>query len=319
MKKYNRYILIAILLGIIGLTYWMLGDKESTNQTTFSEPQLNMPFSSQPDSIALVYQNEVNFLTLKNQYLYFNGEYRVKPELQEAFIAILKQVEVRRPVSKKQQTSLSTAIDTAGVEVNVYESGLLVKSFELWGDERRRVTYIKETDKDDIYIATIPGHSVYLAEIFYYKENQWRSNTLFNSTWRSLKKLEVHFPKAPSGSFSVQFSEDFFYIPELEAVDTIALLDYLETFSSIRVAKYLPAKENIADSMAGKEPDLRIKIDDFDALNSDLLQFYLQDSTVSSDEVLVTQQGGDVGVISLENFRKIAKEKQHFAYREQKD
>src|SRR5690606_5956127 len=145
--------------------------------------------------------------------------------------------------------------------VNVYESGLLVKSFELWGDERRRVTYIKETDKDDIYIATIPGHSVYLAEIFYYKENQWRSNTLFNSTWRSLKKLEVHFPKAPSGSFSVQFSEDFFYIPELEAVDTIALLDYLETFSSVRVAKYLPAKENISDSMAGKKLDLRIIID----------------------------------------------------------
>lgn len=314
MRRYKIYILSVIFAGLVALTYWLLIIDNTSPKESFSNVNLGIPASVQPDSIVFVHQKEVNKLISKNGELYINDKYKVKSDLQEAFLLILTQIEVKRPVSKKLRAELLAAMDSAGVLVNMYESGMLVKSIEVWGDKRKEITYVKEPDKEDIYIVTIPGHAVYLGDIFFYNENEWRNNTLFQSTWRSLNKLSVQFPKATSENFSVEFAEDFFYIPELEAFDTTALLDYLETFSNIRIVNYLPQKKWLIDSLLNVKPDLRIKIDDLDTAKSNDLYFYGYDSSANKKEVIVVGKDREPGIVPLESYKKIAKGNKYFSY-----
>src|SRR5690606_20033209 len=233
-----------------------------------------IPATANPDSVVLENQHFTNILVSRNQRLYFNGSYEVKPALEEAFWIILKQLEARRPVSKKQYSDILAAMDTAGVNVHVFESGVLLKNFKIWGDKEKKATYMMEPGKNDIYLISIPGHSTYLAGIFFYEKNDWRKNSLFESTWRSLRKLDVQFPKAPSGDFRLEFGADFFFIPGLEAFDTLVVLDYLETFSNVRIIRFLPGQPKLLDSLENAAPDLLINIDDLDAVHSNLLHFY---------------------------------------------
>lgn len=314
VKKFRIYILVGVLLALVAVTYWLLTRDETTSKAQFSGLSFAIPASAQPDSIALAHRGQLNFLLLENQNFYFNGSYRAKPALQEAFLAILKQMEVKRPVSKKVHANLLTAIDSAGVQVKVYEQGVLLKHFELWGDRSKEATYIKEPGKDSIYLVTIPGHSVYVADIFFYEANQWRNNALFASTWRSLNQLSVTFPKTPEQDFSVEFGEDFFHIPGLEAFDTLVLLDYLETFSNITITRYLPEQQKVLDSLLNIEPALTVKIDDLDTANANVLHFYPGETEQHKNQVLVIGKDREPGIIPVENFKEIARGEAHFSY-----
>ena len=312
MRNYRLYILTAVLLGLVAITYWLL-DQEQSPSSVIPAVNFGIPATAQPDSIVLERQKSTNFLLLKRQHLLFNGRYEVKPSLQEAFFVILKQMEAKRPVSKKIRANILAAMDSAGVKVSVYEKDNLIKDFKVWGDKENERTYIK-SEKDNIYLITIPGYSTYIGGIFFYGEKEWRNNALFESTWRSLKKLDVQFPKDPSQNVSIEFGTEFFFLPGLDAFDTVGVLDYLEGFSNVRVIKYLNQEQQEVERLLTIEPNLLVKIEDLDTAQSNVLRFYLADSLINQDMVLVVGKEREMALISGRSFEQIAKEESNFSY-----
>ena len=297
----------------MAITYWLLNQNQTPSGTGTPTVSFGIPADAQPDSVVLAHQNETNFLILKRGNLLFNGRYAVKATLQEAFLVILKEMEAKRPVSKKIRADILAAMDSAGVKVSVYQEDNLIKSFELWGNKEKEQTYMRESGKGDIYLITIPGYSTYIGGIFFYGENEWRNNVLFESTWQSLKKLDVHFPKAPSQNVSIEFGTEFFDLPGLHAFDTVAVLDYLEAFSNVRVINYLKKEEQEVERLLTIEPDLLVKIEDLDVAASNVLHFYVADSLKDQNKVLVIGNEKEIGLISTRSFEQIAKEESHFS------
>ena len=310
MSKYKNFILFAILVSLIAISVWLFIKDETTEKIDYKNVDFSISIAASPDSIILFKKEKDDLLTLKGDELFFN-DVRIKPKLQEALNIILKQLEVKRPVSNKRQDELNEIIDTAGVQVKVYEEGALLKEFYLWGDNEKNVTYARQTSSEEIYIVIIPGHSTYIADIFFYEEDEWRNNTLFESTWRSLKELQVRYPKADSNNFSIEYAGEFFKVPELEAFDTVALLDYLEEFSNVRVSRYLAEKQLSVDSLLTETPDMIVKIEDLEKSKSNELLFYRD-----SSKVIVIGKEQKAGIIPKEKYSRITKNRNSFLLKE---
>lgn len=311
LSKYKNFILFVVLVSLLTLAFWLFLRDSSEESNSRSKINPGISIASNPDSILLLKKGKADFLSLQNGSFYFNNIFRVKPELEEAFVLILKQLEVKRPISGKMQEKLSIAIDTAGVLVKVYEKETLLSTFEVWGDKDKKKTYVRLPDKNQIYLANIPGYSTYIADIFFYDESSWKNTALFESTWRSLRKLDIKYPGADSNNTSIEYSGEFFKINQLEAFDTLAVLDYLEQFSKIRVGSYLPANNRYTDSILNEQATLIVEIDDLESSKSNVYAFYV-DSIKTEPRVLVIGKDKQVGEISKEKFNVIAKDLSFF-------
>jgi hypothetical protein len=301
LSKYKNFILFAVLVSLIAISLWLFTKDETAIKKDYRDVDFSISIAANVDSIILTRKGKEDLLTVKNEELFFN-DVRIKPRLQEALHIILKQLEVKRPVSKKLQDQLSATIDSAGVQVKIYEKGEPIKELFLWGDKEKKVTYARLPASEEIYIVNIPGHSTYIADIFYYGEDEWRNNALFESTWRSLKELQVQYPKAESDNFTVEYAGEFFNIPELEAFDTIALLNYLEEFSSVRISRYLPENSILLDSLLDETPDMIVKIEDLEKSKSNRLLFY-----ADSSKAFVIGKEQNIGVIPEKKYSEIKK------------
>lgn len=306
LSSSKNLILLIVLVSLVTLTFWLFM-RDSWDE---SEPQakigLGISNDANPDSILLLKKGKSNFLSLQNGSFYFNNNFRIKPELEEALVVILRQLEVRRPVSEKMQETLSMIIDTAGMHVEVYEGENLLSTFEIWGNKEQNQTYILLPESQQIYLANIPGYSTYIADIFFYNESNWKNNVLFESTWRSLRKLDIEYPIDDSKNTTIEYSGEYFNIDQLEAFDTLAVLDYLEQFSKIRVDSYLPDNNRFTDSILNERATLIVKIDDLESAKSNVYSFY-RDSIKTEPLVLVIGKDKRVGVITKEKFDAIAK------------
>lgn len=306
MNKYKNFILFAILLSLIAISLWLFIKDGTAIKKDYKDVDFSITIATNPDSIILTKKGEEDLLTFKIEEVFFN-DVRIKPRLQEALNIILKQLKVKRPVSNKLQDQLNETIDSAGVQVKIYEKGELLREFHMWGDREKKVTYVRQPDSEEIYIVIIPGHSTYIADIFYYGEDEWRNNALFESTWRSLKELQVQYPKAESNNFSVEYAGEFFNIPELEAFDTVALLNYLEEFSNVRISRYLPENKMLLDSLLNEAPDMIVNIEDLEESKSKRLLFY-----TDSSKAIVIGKEQNVGIIPKKIYSEIKKNRSSF-------
>lgn len=315
LSRYKNFILFVVLVSLVMLTFWLFMRDSSVESDSQAKINLGISIAANPDSILLLKKGKSDFLSLQNGSFYLNNNVRVKPELEEAFVLILKQLEVRRPVSEKMHEKLSIAIDTAGVHVEVYEKKDLLSTFEIWGDKEQKKTYVRLPEKKQIYLANLPGYSTYIADIFFYDESSWKNNTLFESTWRSLQTLDIQYPLADSKNTRIEYSGEYFKINQLEAFDTLAVLDYLEQFSKIRVNSYLPDNDRFTDSILNEQATLIVKIDDLESSKSNAYSFYV-DSLKSESRVLVIGKDKQVGVITKEKFNVIAKNLSFFSLKD---
>src|SRR5690606_24595226 len=136
LSNYKNYILAVVLLSLATLAFWVFKRDSAGEDKPYAKVSLSISTDAIPDSIRLLgREGNSDFLALQNGSFYFNNTVRVKPELEEALVVILKKLEVRRPISGKMHESLSTSIDTAGVQVDVYQKDELLSTFEIWGDK----------------------------------------------------------------------------------------------------------------------------------------------------------------------------------------
>ena len=117
------------------------------------------------------------------------------------------------------------------------------------------------------------------------------------------------------GGRNPEYSGEFFTIAQLEAFDTLAVLDYLEQFSQIRVNSFLTDSESFLDSVSNEQPALIVKIDDLESSQSNAYTFYVTRLTPET-RIFVIGNDRQVGVITEEKFKVIAKDLSFFSLKE---
>ncbi len=258
-KNIRLLISLVLLIGVAMLLFLFGGSQEnSVNRSLFKITEL-----ASVDKIELLTKDRKVTLTFDGSRWIVDAKNDADDRLITVLFATLDQVEVKRPVAQKIAESVSSRIETQGVEVRLFVEEKLVRAFNVGGNDSKTESYIMDAENGP-YVMAIPGYRVYAAGVFEVDAVGWRDKRIFNFSWRNFKGLECTLTSNTEESFMVGISENGFDIIDATfKTDTTKLNDYLDAVSLLTANQLLaPGTNDLYDSLTKSPPSVSIKVFD---------------------------------------------------------
>jgi hypothetical protein len=302
-QKNIRLLIVLAALIVITVVVWMTGGTSNTLDVPvnlFSYPE------TETIDLAIVGGDT---LTYTGTYWQVNGEFKADPQRVQVLFAIASQLQVRRKASKAQIDSLNNILTRQGVKVELYSGDNLMKEYQVWGDARRGMTWVRNEESEIPYLVEIPGYRSYLGGIFELDENSWRYPIIFDINWQNLQGVEVFYPNRQGESFEVNYSEGFYQIPALQETDSTKLTDFLDNLSLLYVNDFLFESEMADYDSLLKNQQAHIVIQDV-GKNNYVLDIY--EKIPGRDEILIRIDSSDYGLADFQRVKTLLKPRSFF-------
>lgn len=248
-------------------------------------------------------------LTYTGTYWQVNGKYKADPQRVQVLFAIASQIQVRRKASRAQLDSLNDLLTRRGVQVELYSGDNLMKSYQVWGDAQRGMTWMRNEESEDPYLMEIPGYRSYLGGIFELDENSWRYPIIFDINWQNLQGVEVRYPIREAESFEVSYEDGYYQISTLEATDSTKLTDFLDNLSLLYVNDFLFEDEMAEYDSLMENQQAHIVIQDV-GKNNYVLDIY--EKVPGRDEILIRVDSSDYGLAEFQRVKTLLKPRSFF-------
>ncbi|WP_422359425.1 hypothetical protein [Reichenbachiella sp.] len=204
-----------------------------------------------------------------------NDEYKADPQLIYLSQRILNAVQTQRPVSKSNFASIKDELEEKGKLVAVLLSTGEERRFYAGGNAAKTTAYFGNEDLSNIYTVAIPGYKSYLSGIFELSLNQWRDRVLFASSWRTIQELTIDYSSPELKDLNIYFENQFLAVNGIQALDTAALINYLQPLEFFQLNDYLSAGAFPRyDSLMGVNPIAQITLKDINQENNRELKVY---------------------------------------------
>ena len=198
MHKNYKLILILLLLVATSLTLSFTGGKSSS--TKFRVDIFSVADTSGIQSITIKNDGLVKLERSTTGIWMVNDKFEVDPSLRRVLLAVLSQVNVKRPVSQIQNEEISASLmNGTRIEIAFEDNEI---AFYAGGNPGRTQSYFLEEGSDQPYIVEIPGYRNYISGIFELKEIQWKNRYLGTMLGRIGKPVRLrHGPATVIGEF----------------------------------------------------------------------------------------------------------------------
>ena len=297
MHKNHKLLILFLVLVVVSIA---LNFTSGTNNTrSFEVALFQVADTAVIKSITIQSDGEVRLEKNAAGSWTINDKYGINDNLRTVLLAVLNQVNVRRPVSKTQQAELAASL-REGTRVTVISEDEDL-SFYVGGNAARTQSYFMSADGDLPYIVEIPGYRNYIAGLFDLTEMQWRDRTIFNTLWRSLQALTITYPNNPESDVNIFFEEDFFKIEKVSQMDTLALMSYLTSFELFEANEFIPKGFNSSyDSLSETAPFAVIELNEINTDKNQQLRIFPK---LENDNYLLTLNKDDE--MSLVDFGRL--------------
>ncbi|MBY0426689.1 MAG: DUF4340 domain-containing protein, partial [Cytophagales bacterium] len=241
------------------------------------------------------------------------------------FFILLNQLKVQREASKAIVDSLKSALPDKGFEINVYGAGKALKSYYFGGyaaDKSGNYALLKGTEQP--YIVALPGYELDLSGVFNISVSEWKNRYLFSSSLRSIKKIQIDYPKQPTASYGIVYASKNFKIEGVNKTDSSYLGDYLSMYSRIKVSKFVDTLgAGFKDSLMKSTPDFVLSLVDIDTAKSNTVKCYfiLPKGGMPNKNTLLygfIPKRNEVALVKWKNFQYLAVPKSEFEKKEAK-
>ncbi len=304
-KNIKLLIILGVLIVVTCGTYFLL-----QNEQTIDIPKDAFAYANTQaiDQIVLKQPNEEVSLNFVGNEWRVNNQYVADPQRISVLFAILKQVQVRRRVAKKQEDILASKFEKEAVKVTLYESGSKVDEFSVVGDEQQGITYMARDLALGQYVVNIPGYRSYLAGMFGLDANGWRNPLVFDINWTNLQQVEVRYHNAPNNNFDVIFDNRNYAIDGMSDADSLKLIDFLDDVSLLYVNDYLSNDELSQYETQLQNELANIVIKD---VGNNAYQLAIFEA-INSGEYLVSVDSVNFGLMEANLVRRVTKPKAYF-------
>lgn len=259
-KKKNIFLLISLIaLSILtGIVYISVEDKSRFGVDEYK-------FALELNTVITTVRIKGNDINNTFEYVdgkwFINEKFQIDRGMRDVFFAILSAVEIKRPVPRQIEDSVSQFLKENGLKVEILNNETLIKNYLAGGDQQRQVTYFMDPEESKPYIMTIPGYKSYIAGIFKVPVNDWRSRFIFNTNWSSLQKLTLNYVNEPEKNFDLVFEDEFYKLEGQKSVDSAAVFNYIESLSNFQVYRYIEKDSDPEyDSLINTSPDIIVEI-----------------------------------------------------------
>lgn len=303
MKQKQKNIRWLILLGTLSASALLLYFSGSDVKGTLSNPGMfAMADTASIQKIRIQRQDEEIHLDRKGDMWFVNDDFPADEGIMMVVLTVMRQMEVSRGVSRTQATEVIDGLKTEGAEVEVFDGKGKIRHFYAGGNPNKTLSYFAEAQSEQAWVVNIPGYDSYVSGIFEIPGIDWRRRLIFSSTWRSLLKLTGTYPASPSYDFNIEFFAGYLQMPGIDALDTAAMMEYLEQFEYFQADRYI--EEGMFpqyDSLAATLPELVLQIADIDKLKNHALSLFHR---LPGDNNILGLL--DDGRMALFNYRRIA-------------
>jgi hypothetical protein len=262
LERKIKYRLITLLLLIVVTTalYVFLPD----NSLSKIDKNIFRPAAIEKiDQLILTSPAQQIDLSFINGRWMLNETLQADREMVQIMFATIDQAVPKRKAAARQIDSLSRQFESKAVKVSLLRDGKVEKSYEVLGDDARKISWFKAAGSKDIYQVIIPGYSAYVAFIYQQAAHDWRDRLVFDFNWRNFVSLKLDYAEADTDDFEINMADDYFRINNLIETDTSRLNDYLDEVSLLEALKWIAAAEHDAsDELAKLAADARLSIFD---------------------------------------------------------
>ncbi|XOV91211.1 MAG: hypothetical protein ACFHWX_13475 [Bacteroidota bacterium] len=223
MNKANKILLLAIALLIL-VNAWLFFADSLRSSGGADRTIFEVSDTSQVDLLEII--GPESTITLKrdgNQWR-LNDDYQVDEGLRRLFFSILQRVRVRKPVDLIPSDSIHVKLD-----------GGETAEFFVFSNPTKTRTYFYQPSTNESFEVEIPGYNEYLGGIFELAENQWRDRLVLDENWRTIKTIYLDYLDENIKDLSMAFSNNFFAVEGVSAIDSSAVIDYLNQFQLFEV------------------------------------------------------------------------------------
>jgi hypothetical protein len=318
MTQGDKNKLLLILLVLLVLTSVVLFMTGESNGTRMAEKQ-QYAIQDTASISRIVFESSHyglnNELRRTNHHWEINGEYGADPNMVQVLLAVLKQVQVRRPVPVVEKEAIKRDMNEKGIRVALYSGEDVVKRFSVLGNNTKTTSFFMEEGQQDIHIVELPGYDSYVAGIFEVTALDWRNRMVFNSTWRSLQRLELLYPAFAEQSVEIRFTFDFFEITGVEQLDTAFMMSFIDQFQAFQCNRFIdPEPDSPYDSLMRREPMAIVTLEDIDENKNNRVVLYPPLPGTSEYPGRLANQ--EVALFNARIIREILKKKYQFVYKE---
>ena len=291
-RKTTIYIVsIVVLLGLNLLLFF----NESNKGNSFDDQLFSVADTTAIKSVSILKEAGEILLEREGSGWRLNNKYRADVNFQQVLSTILSRVRVQREVGKLEGDG------TIKVEM---EGESLVVDFKV-GSLGTKTFFIKDGVG---YQVEVPGYRENVGNIFELTEDQWRSRLVFNGSWRTIQSLEL---TGQDHSLDIRFNDKFFSVAGVDRIDSTAVINYLNQFQFLQANEMISSgKFPELDSLKNTSPLATLAIDDI--ASSGTIRFEIYPSLYGHSYHLVTKNGEDMMVFSLDRIRELLKSASDF-------
>ena len=245
-KKNIRLLIYLATLVVITLMVFYSG-KERTG-VSFDKNKFTLDEHAVITEVLLEGNDFVNRLVYNNGAWEVNGSFLLDQGMRDVFFAVLSQVEVKRPASESVTDSLLQVFKLEGINVRILNNSEVIKSYSVVGDADQFTTWFLAENEQQPYLMKIPGYHSFIEGIYRVSENDWRERFIWTMEWARLKKFTIDYTDENLHDLIFEYADNFIRVPEIDAMDTAAVMDYLQFVANLQAERFLEEDEKVAFS-----------------------------------------------------------------------
>lgn len=317
MQKKRNIRLIIILIAVMLATVVIHFITRPEDKLKVSRDIFSYEDPSAVDKVVFSAQAGEHQLSFNGSEWQIGEEYKADPQRVSVLFAILKQMRVRRKVSKQQEEEIANKLREEGTKVRFYEGDQVGHEFYVWGDKESSMTYLAKSPDEQAYIVEIPGYRSFLAGIFQLDKSGWRDPLVFTLNWSNLSNVQVTYPQKEELGFTIQYDDRFYSIAEISETDSSKLTDFLDDVSLLYANDFLNQEEKQKyGEIINSQPQMSIKVEDV-GKNAYTLEIY--DMLPDGKEIIGRIDSADYAVFDVSKVRKIMRPRSFFIKKETAD
>ncbi|MCE3226698.1 MAG: hypothetical protein K0S32_1249 [Bacteroidetes bacterium] len=212
MKKRSSIVVMIVLAVLVGFSIYVYKNKKKSG--TIDEDLRNFSYKDTA-AITKIFiadkEGDQSTIVRTKTGWVVNDKYPCRPDAILNLLEVIKNIEVKMPVSKNARDGVLKYMTSVSQKVEIYVGDKRVKQYYV-GHETpdSEGSYMLLSDPEtgenhkDPFICFIPGFNGFLNPRYIAKENEWRNRVVMNYTPPQMKQVKVNYPAQPDSSFTIE-------------------------------------------------------------------------------------------------------------------
>jgi len=200
-----------------------------------------------------------------------NDSLQASPDMVRSFLNLMKDLEIKSPMSEEAFQSFLQDQDYQEIEVNISRKGFGSNHFLLYHTAANDYgNIVLKKNKNTPYILHLPGYPGDIGVYFNTHENDWKPNVLFSFGPGEISRISLSDHRHPERSFALLQDQNgsyhVFHTSDNEVLSEFIeekVIRYISYFFNIRFEEYTSAESLLERGFkAGQMPIYTIDVED---------------------------------------------------------